>query len=89
MKLKSGPWKQMPRTKANKAKVPVIDPSLDVTIITEEPEQKSTAPIMPNKNDGSKGPDGFRIKPQVWTDCTECGRPIYYIKKGAKCVFCK
>lgn len=80
MKLEPGPWK--PKTKAKAAQ------KIDDSILIKTRQSATKAPES-KKNDGTVGIDGFRIKPQVWTECASCERPIFYIKIGDHCVFCK
>lgn len=39
------------------------------------------------KNNGELGVDGLRVRPSLWSNCTdeECGRPIYFIRIGERC----
>lgn len=46
------------------------------------------APSMPiTRNNGELGAEGLRIRPSLWSNCTEekCGRPIYFIRVGERC----
>lgn len=46
------------------------------------------APIMLiSKNPGDLGAQGIRVRPKVWTNCSDedCGRPIYFVKVGSRC----
>lgn len=42
----------------------------------------------PSRNDGTLSVDGVQIKPKVWNQCIVCGRFIFFVRIGDKCVFC-
>lgn len=54
-----------------------------------KPASLSTdAPLGIKLNDGSKGTDGILLRRAPMSNCSDCGRPIRFIRVGARCTTC-
>lgn len=42
----------------------------------------------PVKSDGTLGTDGMRLRPKLWQNCADCGKPIYFVRLGSLCITC-
>lgn len=55
---------------------------------TQAGTEVGTGLNAPVKSDGTLGTDGMRLRAKVWQNCVDCGKPIYFVRIGSRCITC-